>query len=92
MFKFMSAETYKEMVDEMKIAIMATDLANYFRNRVSLIQLWHEEAFNWDDPAHRMLLKSIAMTSVDLCASAKPFNLAKTITDHLYSIYSKPQL
>ncbi|KAJ8934359.1 hypothetical protein NQ314_013400 [Rhamnusium bicolor] len=69
---------------EMKEAILATDLAAYFKFRGKLIQLVKENLLDWSNSRHRTLCKAIMMTSCDLSGSCKPFLIAKNICDNVY--------
>lgn len=65
-------------------AIIATDLAQYFRRRVKLIQIWQDAQFDWNNQLHRGLVKSVMMTVCDLSGNCKPFHVAKELSDGLY--------
>lgn len=88
-FDFMTENVFEDFSLEIRDAILATDLAVYFRTRAKLIQVWHENNFDWHSTNHRNLLKSIMMTSSDLCGTCKPYSQAKTICSNLYSKYSQ---
>lgn len=81
----MSADTYKRAVQEIREAILATDLASYFKVRGKLEQLKNENLLNFKNDRHRMLCKAIMMTSCDLSGSCKPFHVAKNICDNVLS-------
>lgn len=80
----MDATSYKELKSEIKDAIMATDLGNYFRYRSKLLPLVTGFTFDWENVNHRSLLKGIMMTSCDLSGMCKPVLVAKKLTDDLY--------
>lgn len=81
----MTPAIFREMSKEIKEVILATDLAAYFRSRTKLIPIMHENAFDWDNIGHRSLLKSLMITACDLSGQCKVYNVAKKITDYLYS-------
>lgn len=81
----MTEKTFKEMTQEIKSAILATDLAAHFRVRAKLLQLCHDDAFNKDDSTHRELLKANLITCCDLSGQCKPYSVTKKITENLYS-------
>ncbi|KAJ8921660.1 hypothetical protein NQ315_010569 [Exocentrus adspersus] len=76
-------ETYKQISQEIREAILATDLASYFKVRIKLEQLKNTNSLNWSNERHRMFCKAIMMTSCDLSGSCKPFQVAKNICDNV---------
>ncbi|RZC35129.1 cAMP and cAMP-inhibited cGMP 3',5'-cyclic phosphodiesterase 10A [Asbolus verrucosus] len=80
----LSENTFKLISKEIKEAILATDLALYFKFRAKLAQICNDNLFDWGNATHRSLVKSIMMTSCDLSGQCKPFHVAKRITDNLY--------
>lgn len=78
-------ETQKSLHKEIKEAILATDLALYFKCRAKLAQICNENTLDWSNLTHRNFIKAIMMTSCDLSGQCKPFSVAKRITDNLYS-------
>lgn len=75
---------YKAIITEIRDAIIATDLSLYFKKRSKLYQLCMDNSFDWTDPEHRTLLKSVMMTTCDLAGQCKPFPIARKITDNVY--------
>lgn len=53
MFKFLSSEDYKRMLDAIRHCILATDLELYFQNKKQLRDLFDTGSFNWTQPEHR---------------------------------------
>lgn len=84
MFDQMPREAYADIVKEIRTAILATDLAMYFKRRATLYQIYSDNKFNIDDPEHRCLFKSIVMTSADLSGQCKPFPVVRKITELVY--------
>lgn len=83
----LSENTFKTMTKEIREAILATDLALYFKVRGKLAQICNDGSFDWSNQTHRTFVKAIMMTSCDLSGQCKPFYVAKRITDNLYSSY-----
>lgn len=83
----MPVEVFKEFAKEIREAILATDLASYFKVRGKLEQLKNDNLLNWKNDRHRMVCKAIMMTSCDLSGSCKPFHVAKNICDNVLSKY-----
>lgn len=75
---------FEKISKQMKEAILATDLAAYFKFRIKLMQLIKDSTLDWSNTRHRMLIKAIMMTSCDLSGNCKPFLVAKGITDNIY--------
>lgn len=75
------------MTNEIKFAILATDLATHFRLRAKLLQVCRDNTFNFEDISHRNLLKAILITTCDLAGQCKPYAVAKKITENVYSTY-----
>lgn len=79
-FSKLSSYEYKQVLGLVKHCILATDLALYFPNRAKLASLINEGNFSWNNQEHRILLMAISMTSSDLSASAKPWDIqVKTV-------------
>lgn len=81
----MPEEIYKTLCAEIKDAILATDLALYFKYRTKLLQTYFDKAFEWYRSDHRLLVKALMMTICDLSGQCKPFSIAEKITIGLYS-------
>ncbi|XP_050308589.1 cAMP and cAMP-inhibited cGMP 3',5'-cyclic phosphodiesterase 10A-like isoform X2 [Anthonomus grandis grandis] len=76
-------KVWQLITTEIKQCILATDLANYFKIRMKLIQILNEQKIDWSNRHHRHLCKAIMMTSCDLSGSCKPYMIAKTLTDNV---------
>lgn len=83
----MDVDSYKDYVKEIRAAIIATDLALYFKVRMKLSQICND-GFDWDNPAHRDYGKELMMTACDLSAMCKPFSSAKPVIEGLYSKFN----
>lgn len=75
---------YKSFCNEIRDAILASNLAFHFKYRARLMQIYIDNAFDWHKPDHRFLLKSMMVTICDLSGYCKPFSVAKKITQGLY--------
>lgn len=82
-FYEVSEDVWKQVYAEVRQCILATDLANYFKVRIKLLQICNEQAIDWDNHHHRQLCKAIMMTSCDLSGSCKPYMVAKVLTDNV---------
>ncbi|KAH9413579.1 cGMP-specific 3',5'-cyclic phosphodiesterase [Dermatophagoides pteronyssinus] len=81
----LSPEEYRRVVHVMEEAILATDLAIYFRNRDKFFQLVEQMNTNgqrdWSDENNRSLLRSMLMTCCDIAAITKPWQTQKVVAD-----------
>lgn len=82
-FYEISEDVWKQIYAEVRQCILATDLANYFKVRIKLLQICNEQVIDWSNRHHRQLCKAIMMTSCDLSGSCKPYMIAKVLTDSL---------
>lgn len=82
---YKNIDNYDEFYDEIKKAILATDLANYFLNKKKLENLVRQENIDWTNQEHRTLIKGLIMTSCDLSGQCKPYSVAKMITENVLS-------
>ncbi|KAI5640915.1 3'5'-cyclic nucleotide phosphodiesterase domain-containing protein [Phthorimaea operculella] len=74
-FSHMSSEDYKEILGYIRQCILATDLAAFFPNLAKMKDLHEAEKFSWHHASHRDLAMAISMTSADLSAAAKPWEV-----------------
>ncbi|KAJ2954151.1 hypothetical protein O0L34_g2378 [Tuta absoluta] len=74
-FSHMSSEDYKEILGYIRQCILATDLAAFFPNLAKMKDLHEAEKFSWNITSHRDLAMAISMTSADLSAAAKPWEV-----------------
>ncbi|KAG5883187.1 hypothetical protein JTB14_018203 [Gonioctena quinquepunctata] len=83
-YPYISKKLQQAISKEIKDAILATDLACYFKFRVKLLQLIKEGMLDFSNARHRTLVKAIMMTSCDLSGNCKPFLVAKNICNNVY--------
>uniref|UniRef100_A0A2C9JI08 Phosphodiesterase n=1 Tax=Biomphalaria glabrata TaxID=6526 RepID=A0A2C9JI08_BIOGL len=74
-FKYLSSDEYKKVLGDIKQSILATDLAVFFKNKVTLHNIITNEPFCWETIHHRSTLTAVAMTACDLCAMYKPWDV-----------------
>ena len=70
------------MIKILENAILATDLALYFKFRGQFMQLVNENKADWNREYHRDLLRSMMMTACDVAAIAKPWPQQKRVRRH----------
>ncbi|CAF3765114.1 unnamed protein product [Rotaria magnacalcarata] len=87
-FKHFSPKEYRQMLDEIRHCILATDLVLFFENRPKLERIVESSQFDWNNKDHIRYLQSLSMTAVDLCAMYKPWpiqeNIVNTIMDEFW--------
>ena len=84
-FDCLNPEEYKEVLDVMKKAILATDLALFFPNKARLANIVKENSFDWAVSDHRMLAMALCMTGSDLNSSSKPWAVQRKTSDVVYA-------
>ena len=60
-------------------AILATDLAIYFKNRVDTFNMLASGSVNWSSMEQRKLIRGLLMTACDLGAITKPWEIQQKI-------------
>lgn len=55
-FKCLSSEDYKHMLDSIRHCILATDLALFFGNKARLREIVDKDQYDWNKPEHRCTL------------------------------------
>ncbi|KAK5650146.1 hypothetical protein RI129_001175 [Pyrocoelia pectoralis] len=75
---------FQKFCKEIQHMILATDLAAHFKVRTKFAQMRYDHSFDWNNVAHRDIIKGLMMTSSDLSGQCKPYSAAKKITDLLY--------
>ena len=60
-------------------AILATDLAIYFKNRGETFSLITNGSLSWSNPDHKKLIRGLLMTACDLGAITKPWDIQQKI-------------
>ncbi|KAK0046157.1 dual 3 5-cyclic-AMP and -GMP phosphodiesterase 11-like isoform X1, partial [Biomphalaria pfeifferi] len=78
-FRNLSQETYSQVINLLKSAILATDLALYFSYRPKFEALIATNNSDWSNEDHRNLLRSMMMTASDVAAITKPWEDQKKI-------------
>ncbi|RWS31936.1 dual 3':5'-cyclic-AMP and -GMP phosphodiesterase 11-like protein [Leptotrombidium deliense] len=79
-FSSLSTEEYTKIVHVLEEAILATDLAAYFRKRGSFIRLVESEDYDWqNNNEHRSLLRCMLMTACDIAAITKPWEIQRVV-------------
>ncbi|CAF4810046.1 unnamed protein product [Rotaria sp. Silwood1] len=75
----LSPDDYKLVVHYIEAAILATDLAVYFRRRGDFQKLVESRQERWIDPGRKDLLRGMMMTACDVAAICKPWEMQQVI-------------
>ncbi|XP_076327227.1 dual 3',5'-cyclic-AMP and -GMP phosphodiesterase 11-like isoform X2 [Tachypleus tridentatus] len=81
----LSTEEYTQVVHVLEEAILATDLAVYFRKRGSFFKLVDTKEFDWQNDDQRELLRGMLMTACDIAAITKPWDIQKVVAELVVS-------
>ncbi|XP_039289174.1 cAMP and cAMP-inhibited cGMP 3',5'-cyclic phosphodiesterase 10A isoform X2 [Nilaparvata lugens] len=84
LFTYLSKEIYHQLMKEIEVDVLHTDLATHFQSRTRLAGIIQEHNFNWQNQSHRFLMKGIMMTTCDLIGQTKPLPIAEKIATSLY--------
>ncbi|XP_067900946.1 cAMP and cAMP-inhibited cGMP 3',5'-cyclic phosphodiesterase 10A [Heterodontus francisci] len=84
-FANLNADDYEQLLEIIRKAIIATDLALYFGNRKQLNDLLQAGALNINNQTHRDRVIGLMMTSCDLCAITKLWPVCKATTNDIYA-------
>jgi len=77
-FKHFSSKEYRQMLDEIRHCILATDLALFFENRPKLERIVDNNEFDWNVKEHVPLVMGLSMTAADLCSSYKQWEVQRS--------------
>ncbi|KAM4041964.1 cAMP and cAMP-inhibited cGMP 3',5'-cyclic phosphodiesterase 10A isoform 3-T3 [Anomaloglossus baeobatrachus] len=84
-FSNLSSNEYEQVLEIIRKAIIATDLALYFGNRKHLEELHQTGALNFNNQVHRDRLIGLMMTACDLCSVTKFWPVTRMIADDIYA-------
>ncbi|XP_069787671.1 cAMP and cAMP-inhibited cGMP 3',5'-cyclic phosphodiesterase 10A isoform X2 [Narcine bancroftii] len=84
-FANLTADEYEHLLEIIRKAIIATDLALYFGNRKQLSDLLQAGGLNINNQAHRDRVIGLMMTACDLCSVTKFWPVTKATTNDIYA-------
>uniref|UniRef100_A0A8C5MJ04 Phosphodiesterase n=1 Tax=Leptobrachium leishanense TaxID=445787 RepID=A0A8C5MJ04_9ANUR len=84
-FSNLNSGEYEQVLEIIRKAIIATDLALYFGNRKHLEDLHQTGALNFNNQGHRDRLFGLMMTACDLCSVTKLWPVTRQIADDIYA-------
>uniref|UniRef100_T1JHX2 3',5'-cyclic-GMP phosphodiesterase n=1 Tax=Strigamia maritima TaxID=126957 RepID=T1JHX2_STRMM len=77
----LSTEEYTRVIKVLEDAILSTDLAVYFRKRGNFFNLVDTQSYDWNLEEHRELLRGMLMTTCDVAAITKPWEIQRTVAE-----------
>uniref|UniRef100_UPI00398EDCC6 cAMP and cAMP-inhibited cGMP 3',5'-cyclic phosphodiesterase 10A isoform X2 n=1 Tax=Pristiophorus japonicus TaxID=55135 RepID=UPI00398EDCC6 len=84
-FANLPSDDYEQLLEIIRKAIIATDLALYFGNRKQLNDLLQAGSLNINNQTHRDRVIGLMMTACDLCSVTKLWPVTKSITNDIYA-------
>uniref|UniRef100_A0A8D0FQR5 Phosphodiesterase n=1 Tax=Strix occidentalis caurina TaxID=311401 RepID=A0A8D0FQR5_STROC len=84
-FSNLSSSEYEQVLEIIRKAIIATDLALYFGNRKQLEELHQTGALNLKNQAHRDRVIGLMMTACDLCSVTKLWPVTRLTANDIYA-------
>nr|CFW94219.1 Eka-cGMP gated channel beta 2 protein [Euperipatoides kanangrensis] len=77
----LSTADYEQVIKTLEHAILATDLAVYFRKRGDFFNLIDNGNSDWSNDATKQLLEAMLMTACDVSAITKPWEIQKKVAE-----------
>ncbi|XP_064174131.1 cAMP and cAMP-inhibited cGMP 3',5'-cyclic phosphodiesterase 10A isoform X4 [Anguilla rostrata] len=84
-FSNLTSGEYEQVLEIIRKAIIATDLALYFGNRKQLVELQTTGALDFNNHAHRDRVIGLMMTACDLCSVTKLWSVTKVTANDIYA-------
>ncbi|XP_072437118.1 cAMP and cAMP-inhibited cGMP 3',5'-cyclic phosphodiesterase 10A isoform X2 [Chiloscyllium punctatum] len=84
-FSNLNADDYEQLLEIIRKAIIATDLALYFGNRKQISDLLQAGALDINNQTHRDRVIGLMMTACDLCSVTKLWPVCRATTDDIYA-------
>uniref|UniRef100_A0A4W3HD67 Phosphodiesterase n=1 Tax=Callorhinchus milii TaxID=7868 RepID=A0A4W3HD67_CALMI len=84
-FSNLTSDEYEQVLEIIRKAIIATDLALYFGNRKQLEELLRTRSLDLNNQSHRDRVIGLMMTACDLCSVTKLWPVTKTTANDIYA-------
>ncbi|XP_044277302.1 cAMP and cAMP-inhibited cGMP 3',5'-cyclic phosphodiesterase 10A isoform X2 [Varanus komodoensis] len=84
-FSNLSSSEYEQVLEIIRKAIIATDLALYFGNRKQLEEMHQTRTLNLKNQAHRDRVIGLMMTACDLCSVTKLWHVTRLTASDIYA-------
>ncbi|KAJ6664617.1 hypothetical protein lerEdw1_006190 [Lerista edwardsae] len=84
-FSNLTSTEYEQVLEIIRKAIIATDLALYFGNRKQVEELHQTHTLNLKNQAHRDRVIGLMMTACDLCSVTKLWHVTRLTASDIYA-------
>ncbi|XP_076830710.1 cAMP and cAMP-inhibited cGMP 3',5'-cyclic phosphodiesterase 10A isoform X3 [Brachyhypopomus gauderio] len=84
-FSNLTSSEYEQVLEIIRKAIIATDLALYFGNRKQLADMLSTDALDLNNHAHRDRVIGLMMTACDLCSVTKLWPVTRLTANDIYA-------
>ncbi|XP_022540924.1 cAMP and cAMP-inhibited cGMP 3',5'-cyclic phosphodiesterase 10A isoform X3 [Astyanax mexicanus] len=84
-FSNLTSSEYEQVLEIIRKAIIATDLALYFGNRKQIAELLSTGALDLNNHAHRDRVIGLMMTACDLCSVTKLWPVTRLTANDIYA-------
>uniref|UniRef100_A0A8C7Z0I6 Phosphodiesterase n=1 Tax=Oryzias sinensis TaxID=183150 RepID=A0A8C7Z0I6_9TELE len=84
-FSNLNSSEYEQVLEIIRKAIIATDLALYFNNHQQLTELLSTSALDFNNHAHRDRVIGLMMTACDLCSVTKQWQITRLTANDIYA-------
>ncbi|XP_008833340.1 cAMP and cAMP-inhibited cGMP 3',5'-cyclic phosphodiesterase 10A isoform X1 [Nannospalax galili] len=84
-FSTLSSSEYEQVLEIIRKAIIATDLALYFGNRKQLEEMYQTGSLNLHNQSHRDRVIGLMMTACDLCSVTKLWPVTQLTANDIYA-------
>ncbi|XP_034040190.1 cAMP and cAMP-inhibited cGMP 3',5'-cyclic phosphodiesterase 10A isoform X2 [Thalassophryne amazonica] len=84
-FSNLNSSEYEHVLEIIRKAIIATDLALYFNNHQQLTELQGSGVLDLNNHLHRDCVIAVMMTACDLCSVTKQWEITRLIANDIYA-------
>ncbi|XP_031729480.1 cAMP and cAMP-inhibited cGMP 3',5'-cyclic phosphodiesterase 10A isoform X3 [Anarrhichthys ocellatus] len=84
-FSNLNSSEYEQVLEIIRKAIIATDLALYFNNHQQLSELLTSSALDLSNHTHRDRVIGLMMTACDLCSVTKQWQITRLTANDIYA-------
>ncbi|KAG8000022.1 cAMP and cAMP-inhibited cGMP 3' [Nibea albiflora] len=84
-FSNLNSSEYEQVLEIIRKAIIATDLALYFNNHQQLTELLTSHALDLNNHSHRDRVIGLMMTACDLCSVTKKWQITRLTANDIYA-------
>ncbi|XP_074532352.1 cAMP and cAMP-inhibited cGMP 3',5'-cyclic phosphodiesterase 10A isoform X1 [Halichoeres trimaculatus] len=84
-FSNLNSSEYEQVLEIIRKAIIATDLALYFNNHQQLTELLTSQVLDFNNHSHRDRVIGLMMTACDLCSVTKKWQITRLTANDIYA-------